>query len=103
MSLKIVPETISIRTSGSIINEDIVWMSNPEASRSLIRVQKTPRSLCLHNQITFDIVVGFNSIFNKDGVTFNFIGNVVFKSQVMSSVKCKGSIISLMGSKTFSV
>jgi len=103
MRLKIIPETISIRTSGMIVNENITWMSDPEASRSLIGIQKTHRSHSLHDEVIFDVVVGFNSILNEDGMTLNFISNIVFNSQVMSSVKGKQSIVSLMGCQTLSI
>jgi len=86
-----------------VIDEDVVWMSDPEASWGLISIQKTPGSLSLNDQIVFDVVVSLNGIFNEDGVTFNFISNVVFKSQVMSSVKCESSVITLMSSESLGV
>ena len=103
MSLKIIPEAISIRSSGMVSNENIVWVSYPEACRSLISVEQAPRSLGLDDQVILDVVVGLNSILNKHSVALDFVSNVIFKPQVVSSVKGKSSVVTLMSSKSFSV
>lgn len=98
MSLKIIPESISVRSSSVVSNEYVIWMSDPEACGSLICVQKTPRSNGLDDQIFFNVVVSLNGIFNEDSVALDLVSNVVFESQVMGSVEGESSIISLMGS-----
>ena len=103
MSLKIIPEAVSIRASSMVSNKYIVGMGDPEASRCLVSVQQTPRPLSLDDQIVFDVIVSFNSIFNEYGVTFHFIGHVVLKSQVMGSMQSKSSVVPLMGTKAFRI
>ena len=38
--LKIIPKGVSIRTTSMISNEGVVWMCNPETTRSCVCVQK---------------------------------------------------------------
>lgn len=86
-----------------VVNEVVVWMGNPEAAWCLICVQKTPGSLGLHNQVLGDVVLGLNSVFNENGVALNFVSNVAFESQVMSSMDCESSVEALMDSDLFDV
>jgi hypothetical protein len=83
-----------------IIEDMVVWMSDPETSRGLICVQQTPGSLYLHDKISFAIVVCLNSILDKEDVTFAFVNNIVCQSQVVSSVHCECSIVTLMNGIT---
>ena len=39
--LKIEPGTVPLRASAVIAAEDVVWVSNPEAGRSLVSVEET--------------------------------------------------------------
>lgn len=103
MSLKIIPEAISIGTSGMVSNENVVRMGDPEASWCLICVQKTPGPLGLDDQIVLDVIVGLNSILNEYSVAFHFISNILLKPEVVSSVKSESSVVTLMGSKTFGI
>jgi len=42
IGLGIEPVTIIIRTCSMVTSENVVWVSDPETSWGLIRVQKTP-------------------------------------------------------------
>jgi len=86
-----------------IIEDVVVWMSDPETSRRLICVQQTPGSLDLHDEISFAIVVCLNSILDKEDVTFAFVYNIVGKSQVVSSVHCECSVVTLMNGITMCI
>ena len=103
MDLKIIPITISVRTSTVVINKVVVWVCNPETSRSLISVKQRPTSLNFHNKVTLDEVLFFNSIFNEDYMTFDIKSDIVYKSHVMSSVQSESSVETLMCTKTFAV
>ena len=103
MRLEIIPKAISIRTTTPIAHKYIVRVRDPKASRCHVGDQQSPSSFGLHDQVVFDVVVGFNSILYENCVTLNFIGNIVFKSQVMGSVQSESPVIALMSRKTFSI
>jgi len=81
-----------------IINENVVWIGDPETSRGLICVQKTHRPYGFDNEVVLDVIVCFNRIFNEEGMAFDFICHIILKSQVMGTMQCESSIITLMGS-----
>ena len=51
-----------------VADEDIVWISDPEASRGLIGVEQTPRTANVNYQVVFDIVLGLYGIFDENCV-----------------------------------
>jgi hypothetical protein len=40
MGLEIVPVAVSVRTCGVVLNEDVVWVGDPEASWSLMVLRR---------------------------------------------------------------
>jgi hypothetical protein len=86
-----------------VVSEDVVGMSDPETSWSLISVKQRPRPLGLHNQVAFDQVVGFGSIFNENGVTHGVVRNIVLNGEIVDSVESDGSVVSLMDGITLSI
>jgi len=103
MSLKIIPEAISIRTSGVVSNKNVVWMGDPEAGWCLICVKKTPRSLGLDNKVVLNVIIGLNGILDEYSVALDFVSNIFLKSKVVSSMKSKSSVVTLMGTKTLCI
>ena len=103
MFLKIIPVAITIRTTTMVIHKVVVWVSDPEASRGLISVKKRPTTLSLHDKVTLNMVLLFNSIFNENDMTLNIISNIFDESHVMRSMKCECSVESLMSTETFAV
>ena len=86
MSLKIVPKAVSIRACSMVSYENVVRMGDPEASRGLISVQKTPRSDGLDDKVVNKIIVRLHGIFNEESVAFYFVCDIFFKPQVVSSM-----------------
>jgi len=86
-----------------VVSEDVVRMSDPETSWGLISVEQRPTSLGLHNQVAFDQVVGFGGIFNENGVTHRVVRNVVLNGEIVDSVECDSSVVSLMDGVTLSI
>lgn len=101
--LQVVPVPVSIRASGMVLNEIVVWISDPEASWCLVRVQKRPTPLCLHDQVLVDVVLLFNGILNEDCVALDVVANVLHDSQVVRAMQCEGSVETLMSSEAFAV
>lgn len=101
--LQIIPVAVSVRASTVVLQEVIVWVCDPEACWSLIRVQKGPRSLGLHYQILVDIVLFLNCIFNENRVTLYIEAHILSQPQIMSSVKSESSVETLVGSKSSAV
>lgn len=79
-----------------IASENVVRMSDPETGRRLISVEKTPTSLCHDNQVVFDQVVCLSSILYENGVTHGVIGYVVDDLEVVDTMECDRSVVSLM-------
>ena len=65
------PETFAIWSHSTISSENIVWMSDVEASWSHISVLKTKWCMDSHYKIVRDNILSFSSIFKEDGVTQN--------------------------------
>jgi hypothetical protein len=49
VNLQIVPESVAIRSSDSILNKVVVWVGDPETSWSLVSVETGPAALDLHD------------------------------------------------------
>ena len=92
MLLEIIPVAVSVRTGSMIVDKIVIWISNPDASWSLIGVEETPRPLGHHDQVSGDIVVSFNAVFDEYVVTHGIEDNVIRDSQILISVNSKGSI-----------
>jgi len=92
MLLEIIPITISIGTSCMISNEIVVWIGDPEASRSLVSIKQTPRPFGHHDQIAFNMVSPLDTILNEDCVSFGVVGNILNDSQIFGSVDGESSV-----------
>ena len=86
-----------------VVDENVVWVCDPEASRSLISVEETHRSHGFHDQVSIHEVVGLNCVLNKYCVTFDLERNILNKSQVMSSMECECSVETLVHCQSFSI
>lgn len=96
--LSIVPVTVAVRAGRVIVPDDVVRVSDPDASRGLIRVEQTPRAANINNQIAFDEVSCLGSILDEDSVSHGVIGNIVLHAKVMDSVDGHCPIESVMDS-----
>ncbi len=77
VSLGIEPIAVVVSPCSMVISEDIGRMSNPEACRSLVRVEETPRLLGQDGEVVLKVVVCFNRVFNEESVPHCVVGNVV--------------------------
>lgn len=75
-----------------VVYEIVVWICNPEAGWSLIGVKKTPRSLCHNDEVSCDVVVSFNAVFDEDCVAHAIVSNIICNSQILVSMDCKSSV-----------
>ena len=103
MLLKIVPVAIPVRTSCMISSKNIVWMSDPEGSRSLISVEKTPRLFSQYSKIIFDQIVLLYCIFNEESVAFCVVCNIPLNSQVVNCMESDSSVICMMDGVSFDI
>ena len=79
-----------------ISSQNIVRVCDPETSRCLIRIKKTPRFLCQYSQIMFQIVLGLSCIFNEECMSFYIIGYIIYQSEIVNTVNSASTIIRLM-------
>jgi hypothetical protein len=77
-----------------VSSEDVIRMSDPEASWCHVSVKKTERSMNLDNEIVLDQVLCLCCIFNKEGVSHCVVSEVLLNSEVVYSVESNGSVIS---------
>lgn len=96
MFLHIEPISIGISASNSIVGENVVWVSNPEATWALVSVEQTHRLLDLNRQVVIVNVLGLSCIFNEEGVAHCIKRHIVSHSKVVNSVSCHSAIVSLM-------
>ena len=90
--LEIIPIAISIRSGSMVTNEVVIWIGDPDTSWGLIGVEKTPRSLGHHDQVTLDMIPSLNTILNEDCVTFGIECNVVNNSEILGSMNGESSV-----------
>jgi len=100
MSSQIEPETVSFGTSTNVVSPDIVGVGDPETSGGLIGVQERFRGSGVDDEVVFDDVVGFNTIFNEDSVSLNPVSNVLLDSQEVDTVDSDGSVVGVMDGVT---
>ena len=103
MQLKIVPDSISIRSTDMVSNKMVIWMSDPKSCWRVISVEKTPRSFHDHYEVVCTVVVGLDRILDEEDMAGRLINCVVCKPQVMSSVHGESSVVTLMNSIAVSV
>jgi hypothetical protein len=96
MLLHIEPISIGISASNSIVGENVVWVSNPEATWALVSVEQTHRLLDLDRQVVIVNVLGLSCIFNEEGVAHRIKRHIVSHSKVVNSVSGHSAIVSLM-------
>ena len=70
------PESIVVSAGCMISSKDVVWVSDPETGRRLIRVEETPGLLGIDCKVVLQVVVGLNGIFNEESVTLDVIGYI---------------------------
>jgi len=86
-----------------IASENIIWVSDPETSWCLIRVQETPRLSSPDRQIFLKIIFSFSCIFYKEIVAFDVECYIFSNSQVVDTVNSASSVKRLLDSITFDV
>lgn len=96
MLLHIEPISIGISSSNCVVGENIVWVSNPEATWALISVEQTHRLLDLDCQVVVINVLGLCGIFYKESVAHRIKRYIVGHSKVVNSVSCHSAIVSLV-------
>jgi len=79
-----------------VANKDIIWISDPEASRGLIGVEQTPRAANVKYQVVFDIVLGLDGVFDENCVAHSTVGYIVLNAQVVNAVNSDGSVVGVM-------
>ena len=79
-----------------VANKDIIWISDPEASRGLIGVEQTPRTANVNYQVVLDIVLGLYGVFDENCVAHSMVGYVILNAQVVNTVNSDGSVIRVM-------
>lgn len=77
-------------------SEYVVWMGDPETSRSLICVKQTPGSLSQYSKIVLQIVLSLSCIFNEERMAHGLIGHIIGHSQIVHSVNGACSVISMV-------
>jgi hypothetical protein len=86
MDLQVIPETIAVRATDSVLDKVIVWLSDPEGRRSLVSVKARPAAFHHHDQVAVQVVLFLNGILNEDVVTLDIVDNVVCHSQVIRTM-----------------
>ena len=92
-ALIIHPESIFFGASCPVSNNDVIRMSDPEVSRSLISVQKGPGLLCASDHIICDVVFSFCTILDKDCVSHCIPVTITLDSQILDTVNSCATII----------
>lgn len=96
MHLHFKPESKFVRAGNMIVGKNVVGMSDPEAGGPSVCVQQTHRFFYINGKIVIVVVVGLNRILNKECVTHSVVRDIVFNSEIMNSVSCDSSIVSIM-------
>ena len=66
-----------------IVSDDVVWMSQPNATRVLVGVEHTPRLLGIHDKVLSNTVVNLRSICVVDAVTKRIVQDIASNLQVL--------------------
>jgi len=94
--LQIVPVGVAVRAASVVAPNNVVGVGDPDRCRGLISVEKRPGATHIEDQIVFDQVLAFDSIFNEDGVTHGVVGNVVLDTKVVNTVNCHSTVEGVM-------
>lgn len=81
-----------------ITYEDVVRISNPITSRSLISIQKTPGCFSAYCQVIFENILSFNSIFDEEGMAQCLINYIVLDSEIVHLMDGDCSVVGMMDS-----
>jgi hypothetical protein len=94
--LCIEPVSISCGTNSVVSPEDVIRMSDPEAGRCHVSVKATERWDNLDNKIIFNQVLCLCSVLNKEGMTHCSESKVLLNSEVVHSMECHCSVVSVV-------
>lgn len=86
-----------------VVDEVVVGVGDPEAGRRLVRVQQTPASPCLHDQVLVDVVLRLYGVLDEDRVAHHVVSHVLRESQIVCAVQGEGSIVGLVDSEAFCI
>ena len=86
-----------------VIVHMIVWISEPDASWCLVRVEERPRSFRHHNQIASDDVFCFYSVFNEYVVTHSIENDIVFNQEFVDAMDGYCSVVTRVDRVAFNV
>ena len=79
-----------------VVDEVVVRVGDPETSWSLICGEKTPRSNCVHDKVSLDVVVLFNCILNEHSVAHDMESVNVQHSEILATMDCDSPVPALM-------
>ena len=79
-----------------IVPNDVIRVSDPNASWRLIGIEKTPRTTNVNNEITLDQILSLSGIFNEDCVAHSMVCDIVLHSEVMNTMNGHSSVESVM-------
>ena len=79
-----------------VANEVVVWMLDPERSRSLVRDQQAPRPSGVNDKVVLDQVVSLDSIFNENAMSQLFVDDVVHEGQLVDCMDRDASVVALV-------
>jgi len=96
--LEIIPVGVSVRATGVVSSDDVVWVGDPDGGRGLIGVKERPGATDIEDQVILNEVLALNGIFNEDSVTHSVIGNVVLDTEVVNAVNGDSSVERVMDS-----
>jgi hypothetical protein len=103
MDLQIEPVAISVRSRGMVVNENVVWVGDPNTSGGLIGVEQTPGPLGLGDEILVDVVVSFDGVLDEDIVALDVVDDVLHNSQIVVTVNSDSSVESSVDRDTLNV
>jgi len=103
MNLQIVPESVAVRATNTVLNEVIVRLSDPEAARRLISVETRPAASHIDKAVVVEEVLLLNSILDEDVVALYLVDKVVHDLHIVSAVQSVGAVESLMGRATLHI
>ena len=73
--------------------EDVIWMCNPETSRSGVSIEETVRSSCQSNKIVSDVVIGRSCVLYENCMSHRVVAHIILYSQVMNSMNSGASVV----------
>ena len=79
-----------------VVANNVIGVGDPDTSRCLISIEKTPRATHIYDKVAFDQVLRFRSVFNENGVTHSVVSYVVLDAKVVHSVYCHSPVERVM-------